>query len=183
MLERMASQFGLPRPSAASPDQRHHGPRVVRSSVLPLPADQVWLLMLRPATVLYVLHGLLDFPILKNRRSPIVEGESGTGWVRLFHLVPFVRWSINVHTVDADARVIATEECGGIFRRWTHTLHVEPVDAVSCRYTDIVELEAGALTPVAVPVVDAIFWHRHRRWRRLATAIASIGAAASSAPP
>jgi hypothetical protein len=101
----------------------------------------VWLLMLRPATMLYVLHGLLDFPILKNRRSPIIEGESGTGWVRLFHLVPFARWSINVHTVDADARVIATEECGGVFRRWTHTLHVEPIDALSCRYTDIVDLE------------------------------------------
>jgi hypothetical protein len=56
----------------------------------------VWLLMLRPATMLYVLHGLLDFPILQNRRSPIVEGESGTGGVRLFHLVPYARWRTNV---------------------------------------------------------------------------------------
>jgi hypothetical protein len=44
----MASQFGSPRPSAASPDQPHNGRRVIRDSVLPLPADQVWLLMLRP---------------------------------------------------------------------------------------------------------------------------------------
>ncbi|MCW2861695.1 MAG: hypothetical protein JWP48_3403 [Actinoallomurus sp.] len=174
MLERLSSQFSLPRPPVPSTDQQQGGPRVIRSSVLPLPADQVWLLMLRPATMLYVLHGLLDFPRLKDRHRPIVEGESRTGRVRLFHLVPFARWSIHVHTVDADSRVIATEECGGMFRRWTHTLRVEPVDAVSCRYIDIVEVEAGVLTPVAVQVVDAIFWHRHRRWRRLATAIASI---------
>ena len=130
--------------------------------------------MLRPATMLYALHGLLDFPDLKDRHSPIVEGESGTGWVRLFHLVPFARWSINVHTVDADAHMIATEECGGIFRRWAHTLHVEPVDAGNCRYIDIVDLEAGILTPIAALVAGGIFWHRHRRWRRLATAIASF---------
>jgi hypothetical protein len=174
MLERMADRFSSPRPPPASADQRHDSTRVVRGSVLPLPAEQVWLLMLRPATMLYVLRGLLDFPMLKDRHRPIVEGESGTGWIRLFHLVPFARWSIHVHTVDADSRVIATEECGGMFRRWAHTLRVEPVDAVSCRYIDIVEMDAGVLTPVAVPVVGAIFWHRHRRWRRLATAIASI---------
>lgn len=79
MLDRMASQLGLPRPPTASPDQRRDGPRVTRGSVLPLPADQVWLLMLRPATMLYALHGLLDFPRLKDRHDPIVEGESGTG--------------------------------------------------------------------------------------------------------
>lgn len=174
MLERMSSQFSLPRPPVPSIDQQPGRPRFIRSSVLPLPADQVWSLMLRPATMLYVLHGLLDFPALKDRHRPIVEGESGTGWARLFHLVPFARWSIHVHTVDADARVIATEECGGMFRRWAHTLRVEPIDAASCRYIDVVEVDAGTFTPFAVPVIAAIFWYRHRRWRRLATAIASI---------
>jgi hypothetical protein len=173
MFERMTSRSGPP-PPAAPADQRHDGRRVVRGSVLPLPADQVWLLMLRPATMLYVLHGLLDFPALKDRRRPIVEGESGTGRVRLFHLVPFARWSIHVHTVEPGTRVIATEEHGAMFRRWAHTLRVEPIDATSCRYTDIVEVDAGALTRVAVPIVGAIFWHRHRRWRRLTTVIASI---------
>ncbi|MFB9832935.1 hypothetical protein [Actinoallomurus acaciae] len=149
---------------------------MVRGSVLPLPADQVWLLMLRPATMLYVLRGLLDFPALRDRHRRIVEGESGTGRIRLFHLVPFARWSIHVHTVEPGSRVIATEECGAMFRRWAHTLRVEPIDATTCRYTDTVEVDAGALTPVAVPVVRAIFWHRHRRWRRLTTTIASIPA-------
>ncbi len=174
MFERLASQFSLPRPPIASADQQHDGPRVVRTSRLPLPADQVWLLMLRPATMLYVLHGLLDFPVWKDRHTPITEGESGTGRVRLFRLVPFARWSIHVHTVDADSRVIATEESGGMFRRWAHTLRVEPIDATSCHYTDIIDLDAGALTPVTLPIVSAIFWHRHRRWRRLTTAVASI---------
>lgn len=146
----------------------HDGRRVTRVSVLPLPADDVWLLMTRPATMLYVLRGLLDFPMLKDRHQPIVEGESGTGWVRLFHLVPFARWTIHVHTVDAGARLIATEERGATFRRWAHTLRAESIDATSCRYTDIIEVDAGPLTPAMVPVVDLIFWHRHRRWRRLA---------------
>jgi hypothetical protein len=88
--------------------------------------------------------------------------------------MPFARWSIHVHTVDPDTGTITTEESGGMFRRWSHTLHVEPIEATSCRYTDIIELDAGALTPVAIPIVNAIFWHRHRRWRRLTTTIASI---------
>lgn len=173
MLEGMSSEFGLPRPPVPSQDQQPDGPRVVRSSLVPLPAGQVWALTLRTATMLYVLRGLLDFPALKDRRHPITEGEYGTGWVRLFHLIPVARWSIHVHTVDADFRVIATEECGGVFRRWAHTLHVTPIDPVSCRYSDIVELDAGVFTPIAVPMVRAIFWYRHRRWRRLAAVIAS----------
>jgi hypothetical protein len=148
--------------------------RVRRVSVLPLPADQVWALMLRPDTMLYVLRGLLDFPVLKGRREPICQGESGTGWVRLFHLVPLARWSIDVRTVNAVTKTISTEERGGVFRWWAHTLHAEPAGDGSCRYSDVVELNARPLTAIAAPIVEAIFWYRHRRWRRLAAVSQSV---------
>lgn len=143
--------------------------------MFPVPADRVWALMVQPATMLYVLRGLFGFPALSRRRGPVTEGETGDGRLRLFHLVPFGRWSIRVVRVDPGSRTIATEEHGGIFRRWAHTLHVEPVGEHSCRYSDLIEIDAGPLTRLAAPVVNAIFAYRHRRWNRLLAERATTG--------
>jgi hypothetical protein len=143
---------------------------------LPLPADHVWGLLLEPATMAHVLRGLIGFPSQVGGHVPFAEGDEGRGWLRLFHVVPFSRWSILVVQVDDERRIIRTHEHGWPIRRWDHTLEVEPT-ATGCRYTDSLVLDAGALTPVAARVATLIFRYRHRRWRamarRRATAIAS----------
>jgi hypothetical protein len=54
-----------------------------------------------------------------------------------------------------------------MLRTWDHTLHVEPVDQTSCRYSDTVDIDAGALTPAATLMAGWIYRYRHRRWRKL----------------
>jgi hypothetical protein len=86
----------------------------------------------------------------------------------LFHVIPFARWTIQVARVDPATRTIATREGGGVIRRWNHTLHVEPSPEGGCRYVDVIEVEAGPLTPAAAAVAGIIFRYRQRRLRKLA---------------
>lgn len=141
---------------------------VRRQTDLNAPAERVWDAMLQPATMLYVLKGLFSFPALNGRRTPVIEGETGAGWALLFHLIPFAKWTINVVRVDPATRTIRTNEHGGIIRCWNHTLHAEALDATLTRYTDTIEVGAGALTTIVARCVGFIFSYRQRRLRRLA---------------
>lgn len=136
-------------------------------TVLPTSADRVWLAMLSPATFLYVCKGLFGFPSLAGRTEALRLGESGTGWLLAFHVIPAYRHTINVVEVDEATGTIRTQEHGGPLKAWNHTLHVEPIDAHSCRYSDTVDIDAGRMTGVVVAVANGIYRYRQRRWRKL----------------
>lgn len=55
---------------------------------------------------------------------------------------------------------------GGFLRAWNHRLHVEPISPARCRYSDTIDGDAGALTPVATAAVG-IYRYRQRRWHKL----------------
>ncbi|OBK21159.1 hypothetical protein [Mycobacterium asiaticum] len=136
-------------------------------TVLPTSADRVWSAMLSPATFLYVCKGLFGFPSLAGRTEALRLGESGTGWLFAFHVIPAYRHTINVVEVDEATGSIRTNEHGGLLKAWNHTLHVEPIDAHSCRYSDTVDIDAGRMTGVVVAVAHGIYRYRQRRWRKL----------------
>jgi len=141
---------------------------VRRETMLAAPAERVWEAICQPGTMLYVLKGVFGFPSLAGRFDPIQEGERGRGWIMLFHVIPFARWTIEVAKVDPVTRTIATCEGGGVIRRWNHTLHVEPSPEGGCRYVDVIDLEAGPFTSAAAAMVAVIFRYRQRRLRKLA---------------
>ena len=136
-------------------------------TVLPTSADRVWSAMLSPATFLYVCKGLLGFPALAGRTEWLRLGERGTGWLFAFHVIPAYRHTIEVVDVDQAGGTIRTREHGGVLRAWNHTLHVEPLEANSCRYSDTVDIDAGILTAVVVAIANGIYRYRQRRWRKL----------------
>jgi hypothetical protein len=140
---------------------------VRRETILDAPVDAVWSAIVQPSTMLYVLRGIFGFPCLSGRVAPVAEGESGSGWAMFCHVIPFARWTITVVTVDETGHRIATSERGGVIRRWDHTLTVEAVGGGRSRYTDTVEVDAGALTGPARRIVDWIFAYRQMRLRRL----------------
>ena len=137
-------------------------------TTLHAPLERVWSAMQYPGTFLYVARGVLGVPSLRGRCEPFTVGESGTGWLLLFHVIPLSRHTIEVIAIDEDRHAISTHEHGGLLRTWNHTLQVEPIDADTSRYSDTIELDAGALTPVVARVATTIFRHRQRRWHRLA---------------
>jgi ligand-binding SRPBCC domain-containing protein len=144
--------------------------RVHREVELDASATRVWQAMLQPSTMLYVLRGLFSFPALSGRIDPVTEGESGTGWTLLFHVIPFARWTIKIVRVDPESRTIATKEHGGVIRTWNHTLHVEAVDTNRSRYSDTIEVNAPGPTRITATIVNLMFAYRQRRLRHLARA-------------
>ena len=136
-------------------------------TVLPTSADRVWSAMLSPATFLYVCKGLFGFPSLAGRTEWLHEGERGTGWLMAFHVIPAYRHTIEVVGVDEDTGTIRTHEHGGLLKAWNHTLHVEPLQGNSCRYSDTVDIDAGVLTGLVAAVANGIYHYRQWRWRTL----------------
>lgn len=134
---------------------------------LPTDADRVWRAMQHPASFTYVCRGLLGIPALAGRTDPMREGEAGTGWLLLFHVIPLSHHTIELVEVDETTRTLRSREHGGMLRVWNHTLHVEPVDDHTCRYRDTVELDAGILTAAVAAVGVRIYRYRQRRWRKL----------------
>lgn len=136
-------------------------------TILATSAERVWYAMQSPVTFLYVCKGLFGVPALAGRAEPLRVGERGTAWGFVFHVVPAYQHTIEVVEVDDVNRTIRTHEHGGVLRAWNHTLKVEPVDAQSCRYSDIVEIDAGRLTAFVAAIAVGIFRYRQRRWRKL----------------
>jgi hypothetical protein len=134
---------------------------------LPTDADAVWQAMQYAASFLYVTRGLFGFPALTGRTAPFREGERGTGWIWLFHVVPFSRHTIHLVEVDEIARRLRSNEHGGVLRAWNHTLRVEPAGEHRCRYSDTVDIDAGPLTGVVALAAAGIYRYRQRRWHRL----------------
>jgi hypothetical protein len=106
-----------------------------------------------------------------------VDGTPVTLRIRPFYLP--VGWRHTIRVVEADpARgILRTEESGGAVRRWNHTIEVSSIDAGCTRYRDLVELDAGVLTPVVAVWAQAFYRVRQRRWRALARRLPSATAA------
>jgi hypothetical protein len=135
---------------------------------LPAEADRVWSAMKHPASFLYICRGLLGWPALAGRTDPLAEGELGSGWLLLFHVLPMHRHHIRIVRVDENEHTIETDEHGGLLRGWHHTLHVERDRPGRSVYSDTVDLDAGRLTPLVAKLSVGIYRYRQARWRRLA---------------
>lgn len=149
-------------------------PRSVRTihveTRLDAPADRVWQALQLPATFLHVSRGLLRLPALEGRIDPLTAGETGSGWLLAFGVIPTHRHTIEVLRVDDATRTIDTHEHGGVVRSWDHRLHVEPLpgDPARSLYSDTVTLDAGRLTPLVARGAIGLYRYRQRRWRDLA---------------
>jgi hypothetical protein len=151
--------------------------RVHVETILPTDADEVWRAMHYPVTFLYVCRGLFGMPALVGRSAPLRVGERGSGWLFVCHVFPAYRHTLEIVGVDESTRTITTHEYGGLLKAWNHTLHVEPAwgersdgektGENRCRYSDTVDIDAGALTPVVVFVARGLYRYRQRRWHRL----------------
>jgi len=54
-----------------------------------------------------------------------------------------------------------------MLRAWLHSFTVVAEGPAACRYTDTVEIDAGALSPLIAFLARWFYRYRHRRWRKL----------------
>lgn len=81
---------------------------------------------------------------------------------RLFGVVPVGRWRFKVVARDDAAFRLRSEESGTGVRRWAHEIALTRVDDHACRFTDTIEIEAGALTPLIAWFARREYARRHR---------------------
>lgn len=141
---------------------------VERSTVLEASADAVWAAVKTPAAFRRVTRGILAMPVIGGRQDDWREGETVVGWVFLFGFLPFSRHHLHVAGIDESKRVLSSREHGGLISAWNHDIEVLPIDAVTCRYRDRIEIEAGIVTTLVVLYARWFYRTRQRRWRALA---------------
>ena len=141
---------------------------VERSTLLAASADAIWAAVKTPSAFRFVTRGLLVMPVIRSRSGEWREGETVVGWVFLFGFLPFSRHHLHIARIDDSTRTLSSREFGGLIAMWNHDIEVVPVDSMTCRYRDRIEIEAGFLTPVIAVYARWFYRMRQRRWRALA---------------
>jgi ligand-binding SRPBCC domain-containing protein len=142
-------------------------------------ADAVWAAVTTPETFVHVIGAALRYPVAERAGGPFGPGWTIEGRLYLFRVLPVWRHRITVDEIDPIARILVTTEGGGPVSLWRHTIVVEATDPTRCDYSDEIDIEAGALTPVVVAFATVFYRYRQRRWRRLARILAAVEGAVS----
>jgi len=139
---------------------------VTVSTELPIDAEQACRLALKPALLEHVLWPWLALEPLDPLPERLGEGDVVRARLRPLCLLP--GWTHTLRLERIRPREIASREHGGPVSAWNHRLTFEPLEAGSCRYTDTVEVRAGAATWAVALFARLIYRYRQMRWRALA---------------
>ena len=147
---------------------------IIIRTELAAPADITWQALKTPHAFVHVATGMLRYPAAERLDRPWQVSDQLGGWTFLFGVFPFSYHHLTVSSIDDDARVLVSDEHGGLVRSWHHELVVTPIDDTSCAYEDRVDIDAGVFTSVVAAFALAFYRHRQRRWRRLARLLAAV---------
>ena len=142
---------------------------------LAAPAHAVWRAVKTPRAFRTVTRGVLTMPAIKHREDEWCEGETVTGWVFLFGVIPFSRHTLHVWRIDDTAMTFSSRESGGLIRRWNHDIVIVATDDSRCNYRDRIDIDAGIFTPLVVLYARWFYRIRQRRWRAIARVLTVEG--------
>lgn len=134
---------------------------------LPIAAETAYELAQKPAVFRHVVK-----PILGIGRTPdhLDVGDEIATRLYLFGFIP--AWKHHLKLVSLNPNEIFSNESGGPITTWNHRLCFEPITATSCRYTDVIDIEAGIATLPTTLFAHLLFRWRQRRWRALTKLLA-----------
>jgi ligand-binding SRPBCC domain-containing protein len=146
---------------------------LTRTTDLDAPAPAVWDAVCTPAAFRAVTRGLLRYPPVARRAVAWREGETVSGRLWLFGVLPLTRHTIRVARIDPARLTLTSDEHGGPIRSWVHDIVLEPLDEHRTRYTDRVRIEAGWATLPVAGFAWLFYRLRQARWRRFAPTLHS----------
>lgn len=137
---------------------------------LAAPIDRVWEALQTPKLLLHVAAPLLVFRPAGGATldETFADGKVRV-WMWLFGVIPFGRQWLNVSRpiVREDLRQIRDDGSGDLIRRWDHIITIRPLSASTTHYEDVVEVDAGLLTPIIWAFAAVFYRWRQHRWRGL----------------
>lgn len=136
-------------------------------TLLDCPVEAAWAEIQKPSLLQEVMAPMASIAPVAGEPFPDRWKAGETVRCRCWVMgIPVGVRSIEFLSVDAANRRIRTHEWDPVVRRWDHTIALEPTDDGRTVYTDEVEIDAGALTPIVWAWASALYRHRQGRWRR-----------------
>ena len=143
---------------------------LTRTSVLPIAAEDLWRTIHDPNTLVRLTAPLLEITPLEPKVFPeefmpaaYVVSLKGLGFL------PLGRQAINIsHPAPEPGEslpryVLQDRGSGDLAQRWDHRVTIEPLSKTACRLTDVVDVDAGLLTPFVALFAGMLLRHRHAR--------------------
>jgi hypothetical protein len=145
------------------------------STHIRLPPNQVWSAVQRPELLAHIAAPLIRFSPQHGKAWPdqFVADIPVAANLWLFGFIPLgPQWIVPSLHPPAQASWPQRLRDNGYSRmvhRWDHWITVAPDANGGTCYRDMVEVDAGVLTPVVGLFAHAFYRHRQRRWRALAS--------------
>lgn len=143
--------------------------RVQRTSLFPCSVDQLRREVAKPASLPYVAAPMLAFVPL----DPPSWGDAWEGRAHRVRLLLGGRLPVGDHTLDIEAdpsgppgTVFHDAGYSDLIETWDHRIILQDYYGMTS-YEDLVEVRAGALTPLVWLFAWIFYGHRQRRWQRL----------------
>lgn len=130
----------------------------------PVPPRRLWALVTDYEALGRVMEGVVAFeglPEGRTRTGQVVDVQ-----VSLFGRLPKQPYRMEVLDCDDARMVLRSSESGAGVRSWRHTLSVEAIPGGS-RLRDVIEIDAGILTPVFALWARYLYGARHAPRLRL----------------
>ena len=127
-----------------------------------LPADEVFAAALDFDMLQAETKGIARYEGLPSGRAML--GGDYTARITIFGILPLGSYRIRVTELDEAARTIRSEEGGGMVRYHNHRITVlDRGDGTTTFRDEIDGRIAWGLTPIAGPIVRAMYAARHRK--------------------
>ena len=128
--------------------------KVSVSSTFSAPAEQVWSLVKKSSTLVYVTRGMLGFSGESTFPENWQQGHSLSTRLCFFGWLPGWQHRITFVTLDDKQRVLSTAEGGGLISVWNHQIRVTENRTMNVtHYIDEVDIRAGLMTPLVWDII------------------------------
>ncbi|MCM0000221.1 MAG: DUF3703 domain-containing protein [Erythrobacter sp.] len=151
---------------------------VSRSTHIALKPDTVWAEVQTAGLLQHIAWPLVRFePVSSTSFDRFRPGGRYEVKLRLFGIIPFgTQWIVtSLHEADGTEWPKRLRDNGhsALISKWDHWITVTPDPNGGTRYSDEVEVSAGALTPLIWAFAQIFYWHRQRRCRGLGNSFAA----------
>jgi len=152
--------------------------KVSRSTHIALKPETVWAEVQTAGLLQHIAWPLVRFiPVDDAALESFQPGGRYQVKLRLFGMIPFgTQWIVSsLHGADGTQwpKRLRDDGFSALISKWDHWITVAPDKDGGTRYSDAVEVSAGALTPFIWAFAQIFYWHRQRRWRGLAKSFAA----------
>jgi len=152
--------------------------KVSRSTHIALKPEAVWAEVQTAGLLQHIAWPLVCFiPVDDAAFESFQPGGRYQVKLRLFGMIPLgTQWIVSsLHEAGGTQwpKRLRDDGYSALISKWDHWITVAPDKDGGTRYSDEVEVSAGALTPFIWAFAQIFYWHRQRRWRGLANSFAA----------